>query len=118
MVATGSMALLMALQENERNDVIARNGRRYRNHGALSEEQVRAMLLDSLDIGFGLNRSRIIAGISGVGVSIPTSAEAAYAALSIAAIDARILDEGRQRELLLMLKHEAQTISRELGCRG
>ena len=40
------------------------------------------------------------------------------AALSIAAIDARILEEGRQRELLLMLKHEAQTISRELGCKG
>jgi DNA-binding IclR family transcriptional regulator len=120
-VGAGSLALLAALPEAEREAAILRLAGAYAAYPGYSVEIVRADVARTLEAGYALNPGRVVPSSWGVGVPLRFPDGRAAGALSIAAIDARMQPE-RQRELAALLHAEARVvearIARQFGPAG
>ncbi|HEX7127064.1 MAG TPA: IclR family transcriptional regulator [Thermodesulfobacteriota bacterium] len=94
-VGAGSLALLAFLPDDEVERVIRTNGRAYTAFGVRSED-IRAFVATSRRLGYALNDDRILRGMSAVGLPARTIAGRVVAAVSVAAINARMRPPRRE----------------------
>jgi DNA-binding IclR family transcriptional regulator len=112
--AAASLALLMHMAEDEREQYLADNAERIRRYGMLDADAVRRMLARALELGFALNCNNIIPDVSAVGVAIPARLGSPFAALSVSALTNRLMDQGRHLRIVDWLLEEAQLIAAKL----
>ncbi|MEI4484813.1 IclR family transcriptional regulator [Frigidibacter sp. MR17.14] len=113
-VGAGSMAMLSALPEDEREAVIARLAPLYARYPGYSAEIVREDARIAADRGWALNPGRVVASSWGVGVAVTYPDGRLAAALSVAAIDSRMTPD-RQPEIAALLTAEAESLRKRLG---
>ena len=89
-VGAGSLALLAALPEAERQEVVAANETRLANYPGFDRSALLAFAAEAALRGFALNEGRIVPGMCGVGVAIRDRHGTVYGALSAAAIKERM----------------------------
>lgn len=108
-VGAGSLAILAALPEAEREVTMLGLRDAYAARHGYSIEIVRDDVARTLDQGFALNPGRLVPGSWGVGVPVRLPHGRVAGALSIAAVDSR-LQPDRQRELAKLLRDEARVV--------
>ncbi|OVZ58337.1 hypothetical protein CDO44_14875 [Pigmentiphaga sp. NML080357] len=110
----GGLALLAAMPEAEREDVIRKNRHRLNRYGKLSEELLNHMVERACRLGYALNDGQILPEVTGIGVVVPTLLGSHYAALSIVALNNRLVGN-RRDEVVAMLNAEAAKLGRTLA---
>jgi DNA-binding IclR family transcriptional regulator len=110
----GGLALLAALSPAEREDVVAKNSHRLVRYSGLSEALLRKMLERASELGYALNEGNLLPDVTGLGVTIPTRLGTPYAALSVVALNARLVGK-RRREVIALLQQEARNLSEALA---
>jgi DNA-binding IclR family transcriptional regulator len=114
-VGAGSLAILAALPEWERQQAIAATAPLLSRHSeTLTRERLEALVEESRNAGYAFNDGLIIEGMCAVGVPILSSEGDAVGAISIAAIRSRMRPE-RREELVAALQREAAAIGREIA---
>jgi len=116
-IGAGSLAMLSALPDAEIELVLADNAERmetdYPNYDA---DLLRSDVAATRTRGFALNPGRIVPGSWGVGVVLRRADGTVAGAISIAAIESRLLPP-RDTELAAMLQREAREIEIRLARR-
>jgi len=113
-VGAGSLAILAALPEAEREAAMLGLAEAYAARHGYSVEIVREDVARTLDQGFALNPGRFVPGSWGVGVPVLFPDGRVAGALSIAAVDSR-LQPDRQRELAKLLRDEARVVEARIA---
>jgi DNA-binding IclR family transcriptional regulator len=109
-IGSGSLALLAAMRDEEIEEVVAAQ-RSARAHYAIDDLRLRRMVLETRERGFAVIEGQIIPGMNAVGVALRNSVGAPVAAISVAAITAR-LDASRQVEVAGLIQAEIDAIRR------
>ena len=110
-VGAGGLAILCALPPAEADEVIEANAQRYAKLSTLDVEQVRDAVREGRERGYAFLDSAVFQGVAAVGVAFPHGAP--VAALSVAAISAR-LDEERRENIAALLKRHLLVLERRL----
>ncbi|SCX95352.1 IclR family transcriptional regulator [Paracoccus tibetensis] len=113
-VGAGSLALLAALPEGEREEVMAANAAHLARAFPHYAPRLPALVAETAAQGFALNPGLIFEGSWGMGVALRHPGGRLAGALSIAAVDSR-MREARRPELLERLRAEAARIERKLA---
>ncbi len=109
----GSLALLAFLPQDRIEPAIERHASACAVLG-LEEAALRSMVARSQALGYALNDSRIIPGMTAVGVPILRDGKTPIAALSVAAVNAR-MGVARRHEIVERLRSEVTAIEGELA---
>jgi DNA-binding IclR family transcriptional regulator len=112
--AAGSLAMLLAMPEDEREAYVRDNAERIRAYGMLDADVVRAMIRRAQELGFALNQDNIIPDVAAVGVAIPSRVGVPFAALSVSALTSRMIPGDRYRTVVQWLRREAEAIAAKL----
>lgn len=112
-LSAGGVAMWLSLPKGMREQVQAHNLRSIERNGQARQAAVRNMLYKSSKLGYGLNHSDIIPGITALGVPILNRAGVPIASLSLASEDMKSLDRNRA-SLLEQLQHEAGIVAESL----
>jgi DNA-binding IclR family transcriptional regulator len=107
-IGAGGLAILCALPPAEAEEIIEANGPRYAKLSNLAPERVRAAVREGRERGYAFLDGPVFPGTAAVGVAFPAGAP--VAALSVAAISAR-LDEARRAEIGALLRQQAHRLS-------
>ena len=110
-IGAGGLAILCALPAAEAEELIEANSPRYAKLSNLEPDRVRAAVRDGRERGYAYLDGPVFAGTAAVGVAFPHGAP--VAALSVAAISAR-LDDRRRAEVGALLRQQAQRLSSQL----
>jgi DNA-binding IclR family transcriptional regulator len=110
-IGAGSLAILSFLPTQEAAEIIQRNADRYTAFGQTAET-VRCFQERAQRAGFALNDGRILPGMAAVAVPLPSSSGRPIAAISVCAIEARMLAD-RQEEVVQMLHAEMQRFRKD-----
>ncbi|MEQ8736118.1 MAG: IclR family transcriptional regulator [Rhodospirillaceae bacterium] len=110
----GSLALLSFLPEDEVPSIIKANARLADKHPGLEEHVVLKLVEKCRKQGYARTDGRIIPGMSSISVPVLGTDNVAVAALSVAAISAR-LDKERSEWILASLKEEAESFAQKLA---
>ncbi|MET4104501.1 DNA-binding IclR family transcriptional regulator [Roseovarius sp. MBR-78] len=114
-VGAGSLAMLAALPEDERFDVLARNRALLaRDFPACEPAQLEPLIAQAHERGFSLNPGLVLKNSWAVGVALRQPGGRVLGAISIAAIDSRMGAE-RQLELGAALLREAVRVETRLA---
>jgi DNA-binding IclR family transcriptional regulator len=108
-VGAGSLALLAALPEAEREATILRLAPAYADYAGYSVEIVREDVVRTLAEGHSLNPGRLVPSSWGIGVALRLPGGGVAGALSLAAVDSRMQPE-RRKELARLLHGEARAV--------
>ncbi len=111
---TGGLALLAQLNDPEVDAIVAANAQRLHRYGMLDTPRLRMMVRRTRTLGYALNRNDITDGVTGVGIALGVRPDLPDIALSVVAISSR-LDEGRQKEVVEVLRTEAAFIIKQLS---
>ncbi|RJG06785.1 IclR family transcriptional regulator [Noviherbaspirillum cavernae] len=103
-VGAGGLHLLSSLADDEIEQVCARNRAAIAQFRGLSIAELRDMVRDTRERGYGVSRDRLTEGVSGIGVAIPNPDGTPYAAISVAAISSRLHPE-RYAEVVKVIQH-------------
>lgn len=104
---SGSLAILAFLPDADRDYILKANEALYPAFG-LTAAEIAAMIIDTRKFGFSFNEGRIVDGVYGVGVPI-LGAEGAVAAISVAAIAAR-LGPKRRAEIVTIIRDKLSRV--------
>ncbi|MBN9473887.1 MAG: hypothetical protein ABS43_30535 [Bordetella sp. SCN 67-23] len=113
----GGLALLAAMPEAERGDVMRRNRHRLNRYGKLSETVLDHMVERACQLGYALNDGDILPEVTGLGVVVPTLLGSHYAAISIVALNHRLRGD-RREEVVGMMNAEAAKLGETLADAG
>jgi DNA-binding IclR family transcriptional regulator len=113
-IGSGSLALLAYLAEADRNDVLARLGPELGGYPAFSPALIRKLVDETRKRAFSFVGGTVLPGMAAVGVPVLGPDGHALAALSIAAIEPRVV-EPRRSQLVAILKAQAAMLSERLG---
>lgn len=113
-IGAGSLAMLAALPEAERDAVIERLADLYAARAGYSAEIIRADVALTLERGWSVNPGRVVASSWGIGMAVRLPDGRLAAALSLAAIDTR-MTPGRQQELAALLATETRRLEDRLA---
>lgn len=111
-VGAGGLAILCALGEAEADEIVAANARRYAKLSVLDAARVRDAVREGRERGYAFLDSPVFPGTAALGVAFP--AHAPFAAISVAAISAR-LDATRRVEVAAALQRQVRALERALG---
>jgi DNA-binding IclR family transcriptional regulator len=109
-IGSGSLALLAAMRDEEIEEVVAMQ-RSARARYEIDNVLLRRMILETRERGFAVIEGQIIPGMNAVGVALCNSAGAPVAAISVAAITAR-LDASRRAGVARQIRTEIDAIRR------
>ena len=112
-VGSGSLALLSACRRDEIDDLLMKTQPLLVDYPRLTLELLRGQVLETTLQGYSFNDERVMPGMSAVGVAVLDAEEMPVAALSVAAITARMAPERRDM-IVSLLKNEAVAFSRRL----
>lgn len=111
-VGAGGLAILCALGEQEADEIIEANAPRYAKLSKLSALQVRAAVREGRERGYAFLDSPVFPGTAALGVAFPAAAP--FAAISVAAVSAR-LDAARRVEIAAALRKQVRLLERMLA---
>jgi len=112
-VGAGGLAILCALSAEEADEIIAANAQRYGKMSTMEPGRVRKAAREGRERGFAFLDGHVFPGVAAVGVAFP--AENPIAAISVAAISARLDPERRAlvaAELQRQVRQLAQAFAR------
>lgn len=112
-VGTGSLAILIALSEDEVRHVVASNTPRYPEYG-LTTANLLAQIRSAQKLGYAVRETPTVAGVRSIGHALHNQSGVAFAALSISAISSR-MSEKRVAELATLLKNETRLVEKQLA---
>jgi DNA-binding IclR family transcriptional regulator len=112
-VGSGSLALLAALGDDEIERILADDKSRASHYPQFHASTLRRLVQAARREGFAFNDGRIVSGMSAVGVPVLDGSGQPLAALSIAAINAR-MDRTRRHAVAAKLKEASQRIQQRL----
>jgi DNA-binding IclR family transcriptional regulator len=81
--ASGGVAILVALDEEESRRIIAENMKRIARFGDLRTKSIEKMIRRSQSYGFGVNLGDVVPGINSFGVAIQDENGAPFASLTV-----------------------------------
>ena len=113
-VGAGSLALLAYLPDPEVDTIVSANSSALPRFGERSTGDLHAMVQEARRLGYAYNNERLIAGMSAVGVPVRNANGEPVAALSVAAISAR-MQADRRAVIVPWLEHEARALEVALG---
>lgn len=113
-VGAGGLAILCALPAAEADEIIEAHAPRYPKLSTLTADRVRAAVAEGRERGFAFLDGVVYPGTAAVGVAFP--AHEPIAAISVAAVSAR-LDEDRRLRVAAELQRHVQQLTRVLGSR-
>ncbi|MEC3947666.1 IclR family transcriptional regulator [Sphingobium sp. HWE2-09] len=114
-VGSNTLAMLSALERDELEPAIAFTSEQVRKYyPTYNEVDFREEVVRTRAIGYALNPGRLLSGSWGMAVSVTDASGHCVAALSIAAVEAR-MDEGRRPELAELMRREAASLAQALG---
>ena len=112
-VSAGGVAILGKMAEDQAEAALAASQGYLERFPAPRVQAVRRMMRESRRLGYGYNREMIIPGVRAIGVAVLGADGAPVAALSVAAVTAR-LTGARRGDVLAMLEAEAREIEQRL----
>ncbi len=115
-IGAGSLAILGALPADVADLVMGRNAGRISGYAQMSSAQLREMMLQTRQAGYVAMDVVGVAGVRAVGVAVMTASGRPVAALSVAAIAARMTPD-REQELVKILRRESDALGPQLGQR-
>ncbi|HVQ91664.1 MAG TPA: IclR family transcriptional regulator [Mycobacteriales bacterium] len=113
-VGAGSLALLAWLPDDEVARVVEANADEAAKRGDFSREILLELVATSRDAGYTFNASRILPGMCAVGVPVLGRKSRPVAALSVAAVEAR-MQADRRTQIASWLRVEAAALEQRLG---
>jgi DNA-binding IclR family transcriptional regulator len=81
--ASGGVAILVALPEDESRKIIAENMKRIARFGELRAKSIEKMIRRSREHGFGINLGDVVPGINSFGLAIHDAKGAPFASLTV-----------------------------------
>lgn len=108
------LALLLELDDDEIEQVIAINAPRFHLFGSLTEPRLRKAMERSRELGYAFNDEDVLPGVTAIGAPILNPNGTCYAAISIAGITSR-LQKPRRDEMATLLLRESRKLSRLLA---
>lgn len=112
-LGAAGLAILAALPDVERYAVLAQELRQVLEQGQLGEKDFLASIERARKLGHAFIRNRVTLGVSAVGVAIRDVLNHPSAAISVAAVDARMTNE-RIGVIAGVLHREARAIQQAL----
>ena len=113
-VGAGSLAILMALPDNEIARIIAVNEPRFAGYGHMTAARMRRAIQVSRKAGYAINHEDVLPNVGAIGLALKSHNGSPYIALSIAGISSRF--EGpRREELAELLSKEVRALERQVG---
>ena len=111
-VGAGGLAILCALPAVEADEIIEANAQRYIKMSSMEPDHVRTAAREGRERGFAFLDGPVFPGVAAVGVAFP--AENPIAAISVAAISAR-LDPARRALVAAELQRHARQLTQALA---
>lgn len=108
-VGAGSLALLISLPDDEIERIVSANARRLSAYGKLTVPLLLEIAREAKETGYAYHDSRMISGISGVGILVRDSAGAPLGAISISA-KAESIDMETQTQIMAILNKESRVL--------
>ncbi len=108
-VGAGGIALLMKLSDNEVNEILLANTRRFDQFGGINVAVLRPMIERARQLGYALNDRQATPGAISVGLPLSNRFGPPVAAISIGAISSR-MESARRRELVGVLRQEIKVL--------
>lgn len=110
-INAGSLALLAAMADGEVEEALRSNAAEIAaDFPAIALNTIREDVRATRENGYALNPGRVVEGSWGIAVAILDSAGECIGSLSIAAVQPRLQNVDRQRELFHLLKVEADKL--------
>jgi DNA-binding IclR family transcriptional regulator len=116
-IGSGSLALLAFLDDADRHDVTERLEPLLVKYPAFSVALIRSAVEETRARGYSLVWGTIVPGMAAIGVPVLDRHGHAFAALSVAAIEAR-MSEPRRAQVVAVLRAQAGVLSNRLGANG
>src|SRR5215475_2848093 len=113
-VGSGSLALLAFLSEADRHEVLDGLSRQLTGYPRFTTTGIRRLVDETRARGYSFVGGTIVPGMSAFGVPILDGHGHAIAALSVAAIDARMA-EPRRSKMVRLVQSQATAVSNRLG---
>lgn len=108
-LGAGGLAMLAFMPEQEREELVIRLAQQATTDGHLSEQELRAAVAACRQQGHSFIRNRVTPGVSAVGVPVMNTLDQPIAAISVAAVDAR-MSSSRISSLALILQNRVRLI--------
>lgn len=115
-VGAGGGALLMALPDEEIEEILASNSRHLSRYANLKVQDVRSMVRRGREIGYMFNDRQVTPGAMSIGLPITVPHGPPIAAISIGAISSR-MTAARRQELAATLRREVKELERQFEVR-
>lgn len=111
-IGAGGGALLMALPDEEIDEILAANSRLLSRYANMKVQDVRAMIRRAREIGYMFNDRQVTPGAMSIGLPITVPHGPPVAAISIGAISSRMA-AARRQELATVLRREVKELERQ-----
>lgn len=112
-IGAGGGALLMALPEEEVDEILAANAKHLSRYANLTVMDVRTMVKRAHEIGYMFNDRQVTPGAMSIGLPIKDPYGPPIAAISIGAIRDR-MDQQRRQALAAVLRNEIKELERQI----
>lgn len=116
-LGAASVALMLGLSDAEIERIIGINTPRMAAFGLISADRLREVIRESRAVGYAINDSDVLQGVSAIGAPIRPSGGQPYAAVSIAGIHSRFT-EPRRTELAEVLRKTTHELAKKLDKMG
>jgi len=108
-VGAGALALIFNLPDDEINQIISANAKRYSQYNAGNKRRIWEAVMVSRNLNFSLSRGLYINGVGGVGWPIRSAGEKTIAAISVCSLTEK-LDSDRCRRIASIIRHEIEIV--------
>lgn len=114
-VGSNTLAMLATLEDDEMDTIIAATSEQVRkNYPTYGQVDFKEEVARTRTVGYALNPGRLLAGSWGMAVPVSDASGRCVAALSIAAVEAR-MNGSRRAELAELMRREAASLAQGLG---
>lgn len=112
-VGAGGLALLLCYPDDEIEHIIDVTAPRFAAFGRTTVDRLRRAIQISREVGYVVNNEDVLEGVCAIGVPIRIGRGQPYAAISIAAVTARMTSP-RREELVSLLFREVRLLEKKL----
>ncbi|CAL62805.1 Putative regulatory proteins IclR family [Herminiimonas arsenicoxydans] len=112
-VGAGSLAILISLPDDEIERIVSANARRLGPYGKLTVPLLLQLAREAQETGYSSHDSRMLDGLSGVGILVRNSEGAPLGAISITA-KGKILSPEEKREIMTVLNRESRILQNQI----
>jgi DNA-binding IclR family transcriptional regulator len=112
LTGAGGIAMLVALREDDRNEIVARNLKEIRRFDLARVRSLEKVLAESHKQGYGVHHGQIVPGVHALALAVFGPDAKPFASLSVLG-PADILPASRTKQVMALLKDEAACVAQE-----